>query len=139
MPMKPLDIDQFLRIAFAFAPLISAAAAAVPGGEKIAPLVPVIIGAMAAAQQLHTTSGQGAVKKELVQQIVAASVQVANATSPVQIDPAAVRQITDKGIDAVILGINEAERVIAQQAQVPALPPPPLPFALPTTGSIAVP
>ena len=110
------DFDDFMRLAVAFTPLLTATAASVPGGQKVAPLVPAIIGAMIAVEQLTDSDDQpipGAQKKALVQQIVSATVQVTNATSKVQIDPVAAHDVADNGIDAVIGAINETQRAVA--------------------------
>lgn len=86
----------------------------VPGGEKVAPLVPVIIGAIGEAQQIKGATG--AEKKAHVLKIVAASVAVANTTGKVKLDDAEVATATGLGIDAVISTVHVIQGAKVQQA-----------------------
>jgi hypothetical protein len=106
------NLDQFLRLASVLAPPIIAS---LPNGQKIAPLVPVIIGAIALAESLPDTPGPQ--KKAVVQGMVRAGVQVTNASGAVELDPHAIDAIADNGIDAVIGAINETQRAVAQAKQ----------------------
>jgi len=108
MPKK-FNLDQFLKIANAVAPL---ALAGVPGGEKLEPLVPLITGSIAVAQAIPDATGPE--KKALVQHLVRTGVTVANATGKIALDPVAIDQIADNGIDAVIGAINERKRLKAK-------------------------
>lgn len=95
--MAKFDLGKFLQIVGAIGPGVLLM---VPGGEKIAPLVPVIIGAIGEAEQIKGATG--AQKKDHVLQIVAAGVDVANATGGVTLDRAEVQTVAGQGIDAVI-------------------------------------
>jgi hypothetical protein len=95
--MAKFDLKKFLAILNAIAPVILLT---VPGGEKVALLVPVIVGAIGEAQAIPGATGPE--KKAHVLAIVAASVTTANATGKVTLDPAEVAAVADKGIDAVV-------------------------------------
>jgi hypothetical protein len=98
------DFHKFVAIVSQLGPLVLAA---VPGGEKIAPLIPVITGAIAEAEQI--AGATGAEKKAHVMAIVKAGVETANATGKVTIDLATVQQAADGGIDAVLNTVKAIE------------------------------
>lgn len=78
--------------------------ATVPGGEKIAPLIPTITGAIEDAEAIKGASG--AEKKAHVLNIVQAGIATANATGKVALDPAGVLVAASTGIDAVVATVN---------------------------------
>ncbi len=92
-----MKLAKFLSIIKLVAPVVLAS---VKGGEKIAPLVPVITGAIEEAEQIHGATG--AEKKAHVLNVVSAGVTAANATGKVKMDPAEVQAVASDGIDAVI-------------------------------------
>lgn len=97
----------------------------VPGGAKLAPVVPIVSGAIVTAEHLPGLSGDE--KKQAVREIVRAGVEVANRTGKVALDPAEIDQVLHQGIDAVVgavnafKGIGEAV-VVAPPSVPPALP-----------------
>jgi hypothetical protein len=104
--MKKFTLDQFLVTLQLVGPSVLAA---VPGGQKIAPLIPTITGAIAEAQAI--AGATGAEKKAHVENIVAAGVVTANATGRVALDPVAVSVIVGNGIDAVIGALRLLEQL----------------------------
>ena len=91
------DLKKFLSVVTAVGPLVLLS---VPGGEKLGPLLPVIVAAIGDAEQLKGATGPE--KKAHVLAILAAAVTTANATGKVHLDLAEVQAVADKGIDAVI-------------------------------------
>lgn len=92
--------------------------ATVPGGEKIAPLIPTITGAIEEAEAIRGASG--AEKKAHVLGIVQAGIATANATGKVSLDPAAVQTVAANGIDAVIGALNVVKAAHGQAEPSPA-------------------
>jgi hypothetical protein len=99
-----MKLDRFKQLLSMLAPVVLTA---VPGGEKIAPFVPVIVHGIDEAEQIKDATG--AEKKAHVLEIVKASVTVANATGKVKLDPAAVHAVASKGIDSVVGAIDIIE------------------------------
>lgn len=99
--MPKFDFHQFLTLINTIGPLVLLS---VPGGARLAPLVPVIIGAIGDAEAIKGASGPE--KKAHVMSIVAAGVTTANATGKVALDPADVASVADNGIDAVVGTLN---------------------------------
>lgn len=91
------DFHKFLAVVSQVGPMVLGA---VPGGEKIAPLIPTITHAITEAEAIKGASG--AEKKAHVLAVVAAGVATANATGKVTLDPTEVEQIASTGVDAVI-------------------------------------
>lgn len=88
--------------------------ASVPGGDKIAQHVDVVLGAIEEAEAMKGASG--ADKKAHVLAIVAAGVQEANASGKVHLDPAAAQAIASHGADAIIATVNAIHRAPAAAA-----------------------
>jgi hypothetical protein len=91
------DLTKFLMIVNGVGPLLLLA---VPGGEKIAPLIPVITYAIGEAEQIKGATGEQ--KKAHVLDITNAAVLTLNATGKVKLDPAEVAKVAGSGIDTVI-------------------------------------
>jgi hypothetical protein len=102
--MPKFDFHKFLQLVGSIGPLVLLA---VPGGAVIAPLVPVIIGAIGEAEQIKGATG--AQKKAHVLNILDAAVVTANSTGKVNINSTAAQAAADKGIDAVISTIHVIE------------------------------
>jgi hypothetical protein len=98
-------LDKFISIVRLLGPVVLAA---VPGGQKIAPLIPTITGAIEDAEAIQGATG--AEKKAHVLAIVEAGVATANATGKVTLDPAEVAAIADTGIDTVVQTIKVVEK-----------------------------
>lgn len=94
-------LHAFLDLVGKLAPVVLSA---VPGGDKIAPLIPVITHAVTEAEQIKGASG--ADKKAHVLNVVDAAVTTLNATGKVKLDPAEVQAISANGIDAVIGAVH---------------------------------
>ncbi len=83
----------------------------------LAPIAPIVIGAMKVAESLPGASG--AQKKQLVQQLVSAGVGAANAMANRQvIDPSAATAASSAVIDATIGIVNIAHDVHVQTTPV---------------------
>lgn len=92
---------------------------AVPGGDKIAEHVDVLLGAIEEAEQIRGATG--AEKKAHVLAIVAAGVTEANASGKVHLDPAAAQAIAAHAVDAVITtvkAVHAAPAPIAADADI---------------------
>jgi len=113
--MAKFDMHKFLAVLGAVGPLVLAL---VPGSEKIATVIPVILTGIAEAEAIKGATG--AEKKAHVLEIVAAGVAVANATGKVILVPAEVTEVASHGIDTVIGTIHVVEG--AKVVKVPALP-----------------
>lgn len=102
--MGKFNLSRFLdvlnRVGPIFLPLV-------PGGDKIAVLVPVIVHAIGEAEQIQGATGPE--KKAHVLSIVAAGVDVANSTGKLKLDPTEVHAVASEGIDTVISAIHVAE------------------------------
>lgn len=83
----------------------------VPGGDKIAQHVDVVLGAIEEAEQMKDASGTK--KKAHFLKIVAAGVQEANASGKVHLDPSAAQAIASHGADAIIATVNAVHRAPA--------------------------
>ncbi len=97
-------LSKFIAVVKVIAPAVLAS---VPGGEKIAPLIPTITHAIEEAEAIK---GSGAEKKAHVLAIVKAGVETANATGKVALDPAEVHDIASTGIDTVIAAVHVVEK-----------------------------
>lgn len=87
-------------------------------GTPLAPLVPAVILGIQTAEQIKGASGQQ--KLILAQQIVNASVMGANAQAGHQvIDPAAVSDLTAKGISTVVTAVNLAHNPTGVLVELP--------------------
>jgi hypothetical protein len=111
--MAKFDLKKFQALVLLLAPAVLLA---VPGGEKIAPFVPVIATAIVAAEAIPGATGPE--KRAHVLTIVAAGVTVANASGKLTLDPTEVATVAGKGIDAVIGTLH-----IVAGAKVAKLPP----------------
>jgi hypothetical protein len=98
------DLNKFLTLVNALAPVILVN---VPGGEKVAPFVPIIAKGIIAAQQIKGASGPE--KRAHVLESLAAGVQVSNQTGKTAIDEHALTTAAGAGIDAVIGAIHAIE------------------------------
>jgi len=85
----------------------------VKGGEKIAPLVPLVINGITEAEQIKGATGPE--KKAHVLNIVDAAIQTINATSKVHIDLAGAKAATSGGIDAVVSAVNAVAKTGAPE------------------------
>lgn len=94
-------MNKWLELVRTLAPVILAV---VPKGDKIAPLVPVILHGIAEAEAIKGATGEQ--KKAHVLELVQTGVTAANATGKVHLDPAELGAATSKGIDAVVQGVN---------------------------------
>jgi hypothetical protein len=97
---------------------------AVPHGDRIAPLIPVITGGIVAAEQIPGASG--ADKKAFVQEITRAAATTLNATGKLHLDPVEAATVAGVGIDAVIGSVNLVHAAHVQQEGIllpPANPP----------------
>lgn len=102
-----LHLDRIVNAIRVAAPLM----VLVPGGEKIAPLIPTITQAMTDAAALKGASG--AEKKARVLAIVDAGVVTANATGHVTLNPAEVQAIASQAIDVVASAAKAVEQAHA--------------------------
>ena len=102
--MPKFNFHKFLEVLNAVGPLVLLA---VPGGAAIAPIIPVIVGAIGEAEAIKGASG--AEKKQHVLNIVAAGVTTANATGKVTLDPSEVQTVASHGIEAVVGTIHVVE------------------------------
>lgn len=102
--MPKFDFHKFLAVLNAVGPIVLAA---VPGGAGIAPLIPVIVGAIGEAEQIKGATGPE--KKQHVLNVVAAGVVTANSTGKVTLDPVEVNTVASHGIDAVVGTIHVVE------------------------------
>ena len=102
--MGKITGNKWFQLITGLAPMILAN---VKGGDKIAPVIPVIVAGIQEAEQIKGASG--AAKKDHVLKTVEAGVAAANATGKVNLDPAAVRDAASDGIDAVIGTIHVVE------------------------------
>jgi len=75
----------------------------VKGGEKLIPLVPVIVSGITSAEELFK---DGADKKAHVLGVTEAAVAAANATGQVELDPVEVADAADHAIDTVVKVAN---------------------------------
>ena len=98
------NFHKFLAIVAQVGPMVLLA---VPGGEAIAPLIPVITHAITEAEQIKGATG--AAKKAHVLEVTAAAVTTLNSLGKVTLDPAEVAQVTSAGVDAVIGTIHVIE------------------------------
>jgi hypothetical protein len=98
-------LDKFISVLRVLGPVVLST---VPGGQKIAPLIPTITGAIEEAEALPGATG--AEKKAHVLAIVEAGVATANATGKVKLDPTEVAAIADKGIDTVVQTVKVVEK-----------------------------
>lgn len=98
-------LDAFKNAVRVFAPIVLPM---IPHGDKIAPLIPTITGAIEEAEAIKGASG--AEKKAHVLAIVQAGVATANATGHVTLNPAEVGAIASNGIDAVIGAVKAVEQ-----------------------------
>jgi len=96
------DFKKFLAVVGQVGPIILAAT---PGGEKIPKdLIGKIVGAIGEAQEIKGASGPD--KKAHVLKVLAAGVDVANATGRVNLDGAAINSVASAGIDNVIATVH---------------------------------
>ena len=95
------DIRKFLEIVGQVGPVVLAA---VPGGAKIAPVIPKVIEAIGEAEKIKGASG--AEKKQHVMNVVNTAVAIANTTGKVKLDAGDVAAITSTGIDTVIATVK---------------------------------
>lgn len=98
------DLRKFLEVVGQVGPVVMAA---VPGGQKIAPIIPKVIQAIGEAEKIKGATG--AAKKEHVLNVVRSSVEVANATGRVKLDAGDVEAIASQGIDTVIATVHVIE------------------------------
>lgn len=111
--MKIIHLGKFKSLVRLLGPVVLSA---VPGGEKIAPHLDTVLGAIEEAEQIKGASG--AEKKAHVLAIVSAGVAEANATGKVKLDVADVQVIAAHAIDAVIGSVKAVHGA-------PVLPPAP--------------
>jgi len=111
------NLTKFIAVVSQIAPVILAA---VPGGDRIGPLIPDITRAITAAEQMKGATG--AAKKAHVLTIVKGSVATANATGKVTLDPAEVERVASDGVDAVIGTVHVIEGATVVKGA--AAPPP---------------
>lgn len=91
-----LHLDKFIAAVHAAAPLLTL----LPGGDKLAPFIPAVTGAIITAEQIPGLSGPE--KKAAVEEIARTSIAVANATGKTHIDPQAAAAVVSHGIDTII-------------------------------------
>jgi hypothetical protein len=105
------DFHKFLAVVNLVAPVVLAA---VPGGEKIASMIPVIVAGIGEAEKIKGASGEE--KKKHVLATVSAGVAAANNSGAVKLDPLEVERIASNGIDTVISTIHviEGAKVVKQ-------------------------
>jgi len=95
------DFHKFLAVVNQIGPVVLAA---VPGGEKIGPLIPKVVAAIGEAEQIKGASG--ADKKRHVMNVFNTAVGIANSTGKVKIDAAGAAAAASTGIDTVIQTVN---------------------------------
>ena len=98
------SLDRFIEIVDRLGPAVLSV---VPGGDKIAPIVPKILAGIKEAQAIKGASG--AEKKAHVLAIVKAGADVANATGKVKISGDELQAIAGKGIDTVVEAVHVIE------------------------------
>jgi hypothetical protein len=98
------NFHKFLAVVAKVGPMVLLA---VPGGDVIAPLIPVITAAIGDAEQIKGATGPE--KKAHVLAVAAAAVTTLNATGKVTLNPTEVAQITSAGVDAVIGTVHVIE------------------------------
>lgn len=91
------NLHKFLEVVGQIGPVVLAA---VPGGEKIAPLIPKIVHAIGEAEAIKGATGTE--KKARVLNVAHEAAAIASATGKVKMDPAEVEAIVSAGVDAVI-------------------------------------
>jgi hypothetical protein len=90
----------------------------VPGGDKVAPFVPVILAGIAEAEKIKGATGPE--KKAHVQSLVAGVADGIALAKPGEIDKEELLEASGSAIDAIIATIRVIETA---QANLPALPP----------------
>ncbi len=113
--MAAFDFGKWFGILTTLAPLIFAI---VPGGQALAPFVPIIVTAMGEAQQLAGASGLA--KKGSVLALVGTAATATNLVKPGTVDPTLLQQAVGEAIDAVITSVNAVQLA---HANLPAVPP----------------
>jgi hypothetical protein len=112
-----LTSNKWFALITGLAPLILSN---IKGGDKIAPVIPVIVSGIQEAEQIKGASG--ADKKAHVLKTVEAGVAAANATGKVKLDTAEVQAVASDGIDAVIGAVHvvEGAKVVKAPGTSPA-------------------
>ena len=98
------DLKKFVAVVSQVGPVVLAM---VPGGDKIAPVIPKIVDGIKEAEAMKGASG--ADKKRHVLNIVEQAVGVANTTGKVSISADQVKSIASQGIDAVVATVHVIE------------------------------
>ncbi len=98
------NLSRFVEIVDRVGPAVLAV---MPGGDKIAPIVPKIVHGIKEAQAMKGASG--AEKKAHVLAAIADGAAVANATGKVKISGDELQAIAGKGIDTVIEAVHVVE------------------------------
>ena len=98
------NLKKFLEIVSTVGPVVLAT---IPGGDKIAPVIPKIVDGIKSAEAMQGASG--AEKKRHVLNIVASGAAVANATGKVKVSAADLEAIASQGIDTVIATVHVIE------------------------------
>jgi len=96
--------NKWFQLITGLAPLILAN---VKGGDKITPVIPVIVAGIQEAEQIKGASGEQ--KKDHVMKTVDAGVAAANATGKVKLNAEEVKAVASDGIDAVIGAVHVVE------------------------------
>ena len=98
------NLGKFLEIVDKLGPVVLAT---IPGGDKIAPVIPKIVDGIKSAEAIQGASG--AEKKRHVLNIVTQGAGVANATGKVKIPVEELTAIASQGIDTVIATVHVIE------------------------------
>jgi hypothetical protein len=110
------DLKQFLATLAVVAPAL---VLALPGGEKVAPYLPLITKGIADAQA--TPGATGATKRAFVLALVDDAVKVTALANPKLIDPALTVEAAGLTIDAIITTINAVQKAHDALPGVPAV------------------
>lgn len=111
------NLHKFIEIVSTVGPVVLAT---IPGGDKIAPMIPRIVEGINAAEAIKGASG--ADKKRHVLNVVEQAIGVANQTGKVSISAEEVKAITSQGIDTVVATVHviEGAKVVKVGATAPA-------------------
>lgn len=98
------NLKKFIEIVSTVGPVVLAT---IPGGDKIAPVIPKIVDGINAAEAIKGASG--ADKKKHVLEIVENAIGIANQTGKVSISTEDAKAIASQGIDTVVATVHVIE------------------------------
>ena len=116
------NLDRFLQLTQLLAPAILLA---VPKGEKIAPFLPVVIGAINTVEQFPGSTS--AEKRALALELTRAGIEILNRTKRTSVDIDEVLPLVGQGIDLTIATIHLVHGMGDLPSALPAVAPPGLP------------